>query len=127
MHLNPTEGNFIVYASLRGQSVALVRGKDRVTPDEFRVMRQIAFDSLPSRRAKTLTALRKKRKTPQSIDQLQTVLDGSQSTIRRTMDDFADLRPVRVTEKTKQRGKPKTKLYQLSDHLTEKLTSIHAD
>jgi hypothetical protein len=78
-----------------GQSVALVRGRRRVTEDEFEVMKRIALDSLPSNRRLLLEALYEHREMMQPLETFAAAVSRiSRNTVRRELENLAELGAV---------------------------------
>lgn len=83
-----------------GQSVALVRGKQSVTDDEFEIMKRVAFDSLPTNRRAILAALWKCRVVPHPLaDFEKMVTTVSKTTVQRLIEDLYRLDVLNKTTK----------------------------
>jgi hypothetical protein len=81
-----------------GQSVASVRGKPTVTDDEFRIMKRIALDSLPTNRRHLLSALWDTVGRPEALDAFaKKVSRIAKTTVRRELENLAELGAVRRT------------------------------
>jgi hypothetical protein len=80
-----------------GQSVALVRGRESVTEDEFKIMKRIALDSLPSNRRLLLAALWKYKDQAQTLDIFTSMVSRiSDSTVRRELNNLCELGAVKL-------------------------------
>jgi hypothetical protein len=78
-----------------GMSVACVRGKEVVTEDEFRIMKRIALDSLPSNRRLLVTALWQNRQQARELGTFAAAVSRvSQSTLRVELDNLTELGAV---------------------------------
>lgn len=82
-----------------GQSVALVRGKQEVTDDEFQIMKRIALDSLPSNRRRLLKALWDLRAKDRTLDVIEKKTGLAKTTTKRVLDDFRVLKVVKRKKK----------------------------
>src|SRR5262249_3922402 len=79
-----------------GQSLALVRQKPAVTEEEFKVMKRIALDSLPSNRRLLLAVLYRHKDEEKPAETFtQAVSRVSQKTIERELNNLAELGAVR--------------------------------
>jgi hypothetical protein len=115
-----------------GQSLALVRGKDEVTADEFNVMKRIAMDSLPAVRRLLLYSLWNRYGLPEPLEIFaHDVNIISKTTVRRELENLMVLGAVRKTKvqetveskkKKKDGTRKKSKIvkdgYRLSDAFT---------
>lgn len=93
-----------------GQSVALVRGRKKVTNQEFQVMKRIALDSLPTNRRLLLTALWQHEENPQPLETFASKVSRiSKNTVRRELDNLTELGVVKRNKQqvTLNSGKPK--------------------
>jgi hypothetical protein len=78
-----------------GMSVALVRGRRDVGEDEFRAMRRVAFDSLPTNRRLLLGALYENRGGDEPLETFTRVASRiAKTTVRRELENLAELGAV---------------------------------
>ena len=101
-----------------GVSLALVRGRRAVTSDEFRVMKKIALDSLPTNRRLLLGALWEFRETPQPLWVFaERVSRISSNTVRKELENLAELGVVERVRQSVVMPKTTTTrhLYKLSE------------
>jgi hypothetical protein len=76
-----------------GMGVALVRGRRKVTEDEFAVMKRVALDSLPSNRLMLLRAMwEDKDKVGRMLEHFTAKISGlSKSAVRRELENLCEL------------------------------------
>jgi hypothetical protein len=102
-----------------GQSVALVRGRESVTQDEFTVMKRIALDSLPTNRRHLLHALWEcKRNMLYSLEHFSGKVSRiAKGTVRRELENLAELGAVKRAKTRVPGNKNQTTkvLYRLTD------------
>jgi hypothetical protein len=82
-----------------GQSVALIRGKDRVSKDEFAIMKRIALDSLPTNRFRIIKALWEYRDHARLVETFEAATGLARTTTKRVLDDLNALGAVIKTTK----------------------------
>ncbi len=85
-----------------GQSVALVRGKQTVTEEEFKIMKRIALDSLPTNRRHLLAVLWDHRKHSEPLETFSSKVSRiAKTTVGRELENLSELKAVaRVKNQT---------------------------
>jgi len=100
-----------------GQSVALVRGRRTITGSEFKLMKRVALDSLPSNRLKMLQAAWEHRAKPEQVEVFEDTTGLSRTTARRVIEDYCELGVITRKRKVIERREKKIRVvvYQLTE------------
>jgi hypothetical protein len=104
-----------------GKSVAIVRGREQVTDEEFKIMKRIALDSLPANRREILNLLWQHGEIEKPVEVFsQTISRLSKTTLRREIENLAELGAVL---RIKKEGETTT-YYRLHERYQEYCKSI---